>query len=97
MSDHTPLVNIRVPARLWAAYGRCTARINGGRDRTEDLVRHMAKLIELLGDDADKADLAAALNELEVRWARKGGRPRKGGSRMGAALSPARELKPGGG
>jgi hypothetical protein len=77
VSDHTPSVNIRVPSRLWGAYGRCTARINGGRDRTEDLVRHMARLVELLGDDDDKADLAAALNELEVRRARKGGRPRK--------------------
>lgn len=77
MSDHTPAVNIRVPRQLWEAYGRCTARINGGRDRTEDLTRHMIRTVELLGSDEDKQDLAGAIEELEARRARKGGRPRK--------------------
>jgi hypothetical protein len=76
-ASHTPVVNIRVPRQLWDAYGRCTARINGGRDRTEDLTRHMIRVIELIGSEQDKEDMAAALEELEARRARKGGRPRK--------------------
>lgn len=71
----TPLVNIRVPRPMWAAYGRVCAR--AGRDRTEDLLGHMRKMIEALGSDADLADLAAADAELAERRARKGGRPRK--------------------
>jgi hypothetical protein len=73
--DHTPTIKIRVPPALWDAYGRVTAR--KGRDRTEDLLVHMRRQIELLGDDQDHADLAAAEAELEERRARKGGRPRK--------------------
>ncbi len=74
-ADHTPTVKIRVPRSLWSAYGRVSAR--KGRDRTEDLLTHMCRQIELLGDDTDRADLAAAEAELSERRARKGGRPRK--------------------
>jgi hypothetical protein len=87
-AGHTPAVNIRVPRQLWEAYGRCTARINGGRDRTEDLTRHMARVIELLGSEQDKADLASALEELEARRSRKGGRPRRDQAAQAAADAP---------
>jgi hypothetical protein len=73
--DHTPTIKIRVPPALWDAYGRVCGR--KGRDRTEDLLAHMRRQIELLGDDQDRADLAAAEAELAERRARKGGRPRK--------------------
>jgi hypothetical protein len=76
-ASHTPAVSIRVPRKIWAAYGRCTARINGGRDRTEDLLAHMIRRIELIGSDEDRRDLAEAIAELEARRARAGGRPRK--------------------
>lgn len=75
MADRTPTTPIRVPRSMWAAYGRVCERL--GRDRTEDLLAHMRKLIEILGDDTDRADLAAADAELTERRARKGGRPRK--------------------
>lgn len=68
----------RVPRSMWTAYGRVCAGL--GRDRTEDLLAHMRKAIELLGDDQDKADLAAAETELAERRSRKGGRPPKAGS-----------------
>jgi hypothetical protein len=74
-ADHTPTIKIRVPPSLWSAYGRVAAR--KGRDRTEDLIAHMRRQIELLGDDADRAALADADAELAERRARKGGRPRK--------------------
>lgn len=74
----TPTQNIRVPRLMWAAYGRVCARL--GRDRTEDLLGHMRRAIELLGDEQDKEDLAAAEGELAERRSRKGGRPRKAGS-----------------
>ena len=73
--DHTPTIKLRVPRALWAAYGRVSAR--KGRDRTEDLLVHMRRQIELLGDEQDLADLADAEQELAERRARKGGRPRK--------------------
>jgi hypothetical protein len=76
--DHTPTIKIRVPRTLWDAYGRVSGR--KGRDRTEDLLAHMRRQIELLGDDQDRADLAAADTELAERRARKGGRPRKSGN-----------------
>jgi hypothetical protein len=73
--DHTPTVKIRVPPLMWQAYGRACERLQ--RDRTEDLIAHMRKAVELLGDETDRADLAAADAELAERRARKGGRPRK--------------------
>jgi hypothetical protein len=75
MADRTPTTPIRVPRSMWAAYGRVCGRL--GRDRTEDLLDHMRRQIEQHGDDADRADLAAADAELAERRARKGGRPRK--------------------
>lgn len=75
MGDPTPTTPIRVPRKMWAAYGRVVARL--GRDRTEDLLAHMRRMIEQHGDDADRADLAEAEAELAERRARKGGRPRK--------------------
>lgn len=78
MADRTPTTPIRVPRSMWAAYGRVCAR--KGRDRTEDLLVHMRRQIELLGDEQDLADLAEAEHELAERRARKGGRPRKSGA-----------------
>lgn len=71
----TPTVGIRVPRPMWAAYGRVCERL--GRDRTEDLTDRMRETIREYGDDQDKADLAAAEQELAERQARKGGRPPK--------------------
>jgi hypothetical protein len=76
MADRTtPVTAIRVPRSMWAAYGRVCAR--KGRDRTEDLLAHIRRQIELLGDDQDRADLADAEEELAERRSRKGGRPPK--------------------
>ena len=69
------MVHIRVPRRMWAAFGRVSAR--KGRDRTEDLTAYMRRQIELLGDETDREDLAAAEAELLERRSRKGGRPPK--------------------
>jgi hypothetical protein len=77
MADRTPTTPIRVPQLMWRAYGRVCQRL--GADRTSDLLDHMRRQIELHGDDADRADLAAAEQELAERRARKGGRPRKPG------------------
>ena len=73
MARQTPTTNIRVPRRMWAAYGRVCARLS--RDRTEDLLAHMRRQIKRHGDEADLADLAAAEEELRERRSRKGGRP----------------------
>lgn len=73
--DHTPTIKIRTPRALWDAYGRVCERL--GMDRTEDLLARMRDQIQRHGDDADRADLAAAEAELVARRARKGGRPRK--------------------
>lgn len=75
MAERTPTRPIRVPIRLWDAYGRVLAR--RGRERTQDLLDHMRREIEQHGDADDRADLAAAEAELVERRARKGGRPRK--------------------
>lgn len=74
MASQTPTTPIRVPRRMWAAYGRVCARLR--RDRTEDLLAHMRRQIKRHGDDTDLADLNAAEEELRERRARKGGRPR---------------------
>jgi hypothetical protein len=75
MAGSTPTTPIRVPRRMWAAYGRVCARLS--RDRTEDLLAHMRRQIKRHGDDEDLADLAAAEEELRERRGRKGGRPRR--------------------
>jgi hypothetical protein len=75
VTGQTPTTPIRVPRRLWTAYGRVCARLS--RDRTEDLLNHMRRQIEQFGDAEDLADLAAADEELSIRRSRKGGRPRK--------------------
>lgn len=74
MAGQTPTTPIRVPRRMWAAYGRVCARL--GRDRTEDLHAHMRRQITEHGDAEDLADLEAAEEELRERRSRKGGRPR---------------------
>jgi len=74
MAGQTPIQPIRVPRRMWDAYGRVVARM--GKDRTEALIAHMRKMIGQFGDEADRADLEAAEDELRERRARKGGRPR---------------------
>lgn len=74
MGESTPTTNIRVPSKMWAAYGRVCARL--GSDRSEDLVGHIRQRLTEHGDAADLADLAAAEEELRERRSRKGGRPR---------------------
>jgi hypothetical protein len=81
MADHTPAVRVRMPHAMWDAYGRICER--RGVERSEDLLDHVRQQIEQHGDDADRADLAAADAELAERRARKGGRPRKGSGRDG--------------
>ena len=71
----TPTVGIRVPRSLWTAYGRVCDRLGIGR--AEDLIDHMGRRVHEHGDDADRADLAAADEELAARRSRKGGRPPK--------------------
>lgn len=76
----TPTQNIRVPRKMWDAYGRVVARM--GKDRTEALIAHMRKMIRDFGDDADCEDLAAAEAELRERRSRKGGRPPRAAERQ---------------
>jgi hypothetical protein len=78
MAGQTPSFNIRVPRSMWAAYGRVCERL--GYERSEDLLEHIRRQVRRHGDEADKADLAAADEELRERRARKGGRPRRDGS-----------------
>jgi hypothetical protein len=76
MAGQTPTTPIRIPRRMWAAYGRVCARL--GRDRTEDLLAHIRRQIKRHGEQEDLADLEAAEEELRERRSRKGGRPPKG-------------------
>lgn len=69
----TPTTAIRVPRRMWAAYGRVCGRLS--RDRTEDLLAHIRRQIKRHGDQVDLDDLSAAEAELRERRSRKGGRP----------------------
>lgn len=71
----TPTRPIRVPTRMWDAYGRVCARL--GLDRSGDLLDRMRERIQEHGDEQDRADLEAAERELAERRSRKGGRPRK--------------------
>jgi hypothetical protein len=74
-TDHTFVTRFRIPRRMWDAYGRVTERL--GTDRSADLVDHVRTMVEQHGDTQDRADLAAAEQELAERRARKGGRPKK--------------------
>lgn len=74
-SQATPTTPIRVPRTMWKAYGNVCERL--GVNRTEDLLAHMRRQINSHGDETDLALLAEAEEELKVRRARKGGRPRK--------------------
>lgn len=74
-SGRTPTRPIRVPVRMWEAYGRVCMRLGVGR--TADLVDHMRHRILDHGDADDLADLQAAEDELTERRSRRGGRPRK--------------------
>jgi hypothetical protein len=85
---HTPGIHVRIPRALWDAYGRVCAR--KGRDRTEDLLVHIRRQIELLGDDQDRAALADAEQELAERRARRGGRPPKAQARSHADQGDAK-------
>lgn len=73
---HTTPRPIRVPEKLWQAYGRVCGRL--GTDRTNDLLAHMEARIIEHGTDDDRADLEDAKRELSERRARKGGRPAGG-------------------
>jgi hypothetical protein len=74
-TDHTFATRFRIPRRMWDAYGTAAAR--QGVDRSADLVDHVRTFIEQHGDDHERAELAAAEQELAERRARKGGRPKK--------------------
>lgn len=72
-ADHTFSTRFRLPRRMWDAYGR----VVGDRERSADLINHVRRTITEHGTDRDRADLAAAEDELAERHARKGGRPPK--------------------
>ena len=74
-ADHTFSTKFRIPRRMWDAYG--TAASRKGIDRSADLVDHVRTFIEQHGDEHERAELAAAEEELAERRARKGGRPKK--------------------
>lgn len=61
-------------AKLWVVYDRVTRRT--GTDPFSDLLDHVRATIRDRGTDQDRAELAAAEEELAQRRARKGGRPR---------------------
>ncbi|MFC8862640.1 hypothetical protein [[Kitasatospora] papulosa] len=71
--DHTFTTKFRIPRRLWDAYG--TAAQRQGTDRSADLVDHVRAYVREHGNDGERAELAAAEEELAARRARKGGRP----------------------
>lgn len=71
--DHTFIARVRIPQRMWNAYGR----VVGDRERGADLLDHVRTVITERGDDHARAELAAAEQELTERRARKGGRPRQ--------------------
>ena len=71
--DHTFTTKFRIPRRMWDAYGR----IVGDRERSDDLLDHVRRVIQDRGDDHDRAELAAAEQELTERRSRKGGRPKQ--------------------
>lgn len=73
--DHTFITKFRIPRRMWDAYGTAAAR--EGVDRSADLVDHVRSFIEQHGNEDERAELAAAEQELAERRARKGGRPKK--------------------
>jgi hypothetical protein len=73
-TEHTFITRFRIPKRMWQAYGTAAAR--KGVDRSADLVDHVRDFIRQHGDEQELAELAAADEELTVRRARKGGRPK---------------------
>jgi hypothetical protein len=74
-TEHTFITRFRIPKRMWQAYGTAAAR--KGVDRSADLVEHVRAFIEQHGNEHERAELAAAEQELAERRARKGGRPKK--------------------
>lgn len=62
-------------ASLWSAYIRVTARLRS--DPFRDMADHVRAVITERGTDHDRAELAAAEEELTERRSRKGGRPSK--------------------
>lgn len=73
--DHTFITRFRIPKVMWEAYGRVAERIS--TDRSADLVDHVRDYIREHGNEHERAELAAAEQELAERRARKGGRPKK--------------------
>ncbi|MER6235968.1 hypothetical protein ABT185_07810 [Streptomyces clavifer] len=73
--DHTFTSKFRIPKRLWGAYG--TAAQRQGTDRSANLVDHVRAYVRQHGNEHERAELAAAEEELAARRARKGGRPAK--------------------
>lgn len=74
-TEHTFITRFRIPKRMWDAYGTAAAR--QGVDRSADLVDHVRAFIKEHGNEQERAELAAAEQELAERRARKGGRPKK--------------------
>jgi hypothetical protein len=73
-TEHTFITRFRIPKRMWQAYGTVAAR--EGVDRSADLVDHVRDFIRKHGNEQERAELAAADEELTERRARKGGRPK---------------------
>jgi hypothetical protein len=74
-SNATPHQPLRVPKRMWQAFGRvCTRQ---GTSRNARIVEMIRAEIRRHGDGQDKADLDAADAELRERRSRKGIRHRR--------------------
>lgn len=74
-SNATPHQPVRVPRRMWQAFGRvCTRQ---GTSRNARILEMIRAEIRRHGDDQDKADLHAADAELRERRSRKGIRHRR--------------------
>ncbi|MEU8472704.1 hypothetical protein AB0F30_33305, partial [Streptomyces sp. NPDC029006] len=61
-TDHTFAPKFRIPRRLWDAYGTATTRM--GTDRSVDLLEHVRAYVAEHGDETERAELAAADQEL---------------------------------
>jgi hypothetical protein len=73
-SNATPHQPLRVPKRMWQAFGRVCSR--RGTSRNARIVEMIRAEIRHHGDRQDKADLEAADAELRERRSRKGIRHR---------------------
>ena len=91
--DHTFATRFRIPRRMWDAYGTAAAR--QGIDRSADLVDHVRAFIAEHGNEHERAELAAAEQELAERRARKGGRPKHEEALVAGATAAVRAAAPG--